>query len=419
MGRLRILLMAEACNPQFPSVPLQAFHRYAALCRYADVTLATQIRNRRGFEEAGHNLKNVVFIDSERLAAPLHRLGKVLTLGHVNALGARAAISWPAYLYFEELVFRRFRNALQNRQFDIVHRLTPVSPTFPSPIARKCKLPFVLGPLNGALPWPAGTKGIWWREGEFLTPLRGLYRMLPHIRTTYESADLILTAARHVEEDLPPRARARCIRFPGNGVDTDRFCADGRIPPGGIEPFTILFVGRLIPLKKPGLIIESVLAAGLDKCPGLKLIYVGTGPERATLDALARTAGLEKQTTFVDWVQHQELPAFYRQASILALPSIHESGGAVLLEAMACGLPSVVVDYGGPAEYISTDVGIRVPLGSHESIVGGFASVFRRLYDNRDYLGRLSDACIGAAQDRWCWDAHARRLVSLYSSILR
>ncbi|MGD2110795.1 MAG: glycosyltransferase family 4 protein [Phycisphaerae bacterium] len=416
-NRQRILVIAEACNPTFTSVPLQAYQRLVALSRYADITVVTQVRNRTGFEDADSTLNNTVFIDTERVAAPLHRLGKIITLNHPSALGARSAVAWPAYLYFEDMVWNRFGHDIRSGKFDVVHRLTPVSPTFPSPIAQKCNTPFILGPINGALPWPGKTRNIWWKEGEFLTPLRGLYRMLPYVRSTYEHARLILTAARHVEREVPPRIRKRCVRFPGNGVDTTRFSAHDRRPPGDIDPFTILFVGRLIPLKKPGLIIESLVAAGLARNSDARIVYVGAGPERPTLERLAAAAGLTNRVTFADWVPHDELPRFYRQGSVLALPSIHESGGAVLLEAMACGLPSVVVDYGGPAEYISSDVGVRVPLGSHEQLVRAFASTFRKLYDDRQSLDRLSTAGLRTARDRWSWDAHARRLVQLYRSI--
>ena len=416
--RLRVLLLAEACNPRFPSVPLQAYYRYGALRRLVDVTLVTQIRNRTGLDAQCRENGDIVYINSETVAAPLHKLGRVVTFGHPAALGTRSAISWPAYLYFEHLVWRKFRNALFSGRYDIVHRLTPVSPTFPSPIVAKCPVPTVLGPLNGALPWPKGTRSIRWREGEFLAPFRMLYRLLPYVRQTYERADVILTAARYVETELPRSARRRCVRFPGNGVDTKVFRPVRRITAGRVELFTILFVGRLIPIKNPAIVVESVIRSGLNAHREVRLVFAGAGPEGDKLRALVGDAGLSEQTTFADWVPHGQLPDYYRQASVLALPSIHESGGAVLVEAMACGLPCVVIDYGGPAEYVSADVGMRVPLGSHNEMVRGFAAAFKYLWENRDHLDRLSVECVAVARQRWCWDAQAHHLVSLYESVL-
>ena len=416
--RTHVLLIAETCNPQWSSVALVAYYWYSALCKYADVTLVTQIRNRPGFVDAGVDTRNVVFLDSEPVAARLHKLGRMLTLGHPTALGTRTLLHWPAYLYFERLLWAKFRRDIQQRRYDCVHRITPLSPVFPSPIAKRLPVPFILGPLNGALPWPRKTWRMQWREGEVLGPLRQAYRLLPYVRSTYERADLILTASKYVEDELPRRARARCVRQPENGVDIHRFAPLDRRSPGMVDPFTILFVGRLIPLKNPALIIEAVRRWGIEP-HRVRVVFVGHGPEEQRLRQMVQHTPWEVRTEFRGWLPHDALPDLYRECSLLALPSIHESGGAVLLEAMACGLPSVVAHYGGPAEYISDNVGVRVPLGSLNAMVDGFAATFRRLHQDRASLDRLSTACVRRARERWAWDGHARRLVSLYNTLLK
>jgi len=92
------------------------------------------------------------------------------------------ALSLLSYHYFETLTWRRFGARVRAREFDIVHRLTPLSPAVPSPIARRCAragVPFVLGPINGGLPWPAGFGHVRAREKEWLSYARGVHRWLP------------------------------------------------------------------------------------------------------------------------------------------------------------------------------------------------------------------------------------------------
>ena len=114
--RVRVLLIAEACNPEWTSVPLLAYHWYRALRQHADVVLVTQERNRQGFCRNGKP-EDVEFIDSEAVAAPLHHLGRILTLNHPTALGTRGAISLAAYYYFEHLVWKRYRRPLLEGRF--------------------------------------------------------------------------------------------------------------------------------------------------------------------------------------------------------------------------------------------------------------------------------------------------------------
>lgn len=412
---LRVLLIAEACNPEWTSVPLLAYYWYRALRKRANITLVTQVRNKAAFERSGR-ADGVVFIDSEKAAAPLHRLGRIVTLGHASALGTRNAISWPAYLYFEHLLWRRFRRRILRGDFDVIHRLTPLSPTYPSPIALKTSVPFVLGPLNGSLPWAPGTESIRAQEGEWLSPVRGIYRSFPFWRQTFNGAALIIVGAKHVCADLPYSARRRCVVLAENGVDTSRFAPDPTNPISQRRPFTILFVGRLIPLKQPSLIVDAVARMNVP-AREVRIVYLGSGPHEQVIRKRVHELGLACRVDLLGSVPQRDLVRYYRSASILALPSVHESGGSVLLEAMACGLPCIVVDYGGPSEYVSKETGIKIPLASYDQMVSGFARAFGRFLEKPDLL----DACSHSARlqmDRhYAWDVKATHMVHLYDSV--
>ena len=74
-----------------------------------------------------------------------------------------------------------------------------------------------------------------------------------------------------------------------------------------------------------------------------------------------------------------EVVELMREADVFVYPAVREAGGAVVVEAMASGLPCAVADYGGPATLITPECGVKVPLTTREARVAGLARELERL----------------------------------------
>ena len=185
---LRVLLIAEACNPTWTSVPLVGYNLARALAGRPDlkITLVTHVRNRAGLatSDIGQHA-DVDFIDNEFIAAPVYKLARRIRGGDQLGWTIDTALAWPSYVVFEHLVWHRFARQLARGDFDLVHRVTPLSPTAVSPLAAKTDVPMLAGPLNGGLRWPREFPELVRREREWLVPLRNLYKLLPYHRSTY------------------------------------------------------------------------------------------------------------------------------------------------------------------------------------------------------------------------------------------
>ncbi len=414
MKMLRVLIIAEAANPQWVSVPLVGWSHTQALARVARVHLVTQVRNRPAILEAGWvEGRDFTAIDSERLAGPLWKLASVLRGGSGRGWTTLTAVSVLSYYYFEHLVWRRFGKAIQRGDYDVVHRLTPLTPTTPSPLARHCRragVPFVLGPLNGGVPWPAAFDAARRQEREWLSYVRRAYRLLPGYRGTLRSAAAVVVGSRDTLSQIPASVRPKCVYLPENAVDPERF---RRPHPRRPElPLRLAFVGRLVPYKGPDMLLEA--AAGLIRQGQVIVELIGEGPLRPTLESLIAREGLRDGAHLAGWVDHGKLQGRLAETDVLVFPSIREFGGGVVLEAMALRVPALVVDYGGPAELVTPETGWLVPLGTRLQIVAGLRAALDRLCADPDQIVTRGAAAARRVARLFTWDRKAHQMLAIY-----
>ena len=410
----RVLALAEAANPEWVSVPLIGWALSQALREVADVHLVTQVRNRDAILRAGLvEGRDFTAIDSEALERPLWRMSSALRLGWTSKM-ALNALSYP---YFERLVWQRFGAEIQAGSFDIVHRITPLSPTIVSPLAARCAaagIPFVLGPLNGGVPWPRAFDSARRKEKEWLSYVRGAYKMTPGRRRILEACSVILAGSRHTASEIPAEMQDKVVWMPENAIQPDQFGTPMTRP--APPPLRACFVGRLVPYKGPDMLLEA--AAPLLTDGRLVLDIVGDGPMMAELRAQAAAQGLDHAVTFHGWVAHGNVPGILGRAHILSFPSIREFGGGVVLEAMALGTVPLIVDYGGPGELVTEGTGYTIPIGPRPDIVTALRDRLVRLAAEPDRLTPLSAAARAHVLEAFTWPAKARGIAAVYARCL-
>jgi glycosyltransferase involved in cell wall biosynthesis len=417
VNRPRALLVAEAANPEWVSVPLVGWSLARALGQVADTHLVTQVRNRDAMLRAGLR-EGVDFtaIDTEGLDGPLWRAASFLS-GGKGAWTLKTAISSVTYRYFERLVWRRFGADIRARRFDIVHRITPLTPTAPSTLAGRCAaagVPFVLGPLNGGVPWPKGFDAERRREREWLSYVRSAYQWLPGYRSTLEHAAALMMGSLHTLGEVPRRHQPKCIYLPENAIDPARFSVPAAPYAGG--PLRAIFVGRLVPYKGPDMALEAALP--LLQAGRMELDIVGDGPLMPALVQQVEQHGLQRSVRLHGWVAHAQVQDHLRAAHLLAFPSIREFGGGVVLEAMALGVVPLVVDYAGPGELVDAGTGFKVPIGSRAEIVLALRRQMNGLLEQPALLEPLAEAGRARVRRLFTWETKAAQVLDVYRWVL-
>lgn len=166
------------------------------------------------------------------------------------------------------------------------------------------------------------------------------------LRRFHNAASVTMTSTATLRDELGGRG-FRDLAIWSRGVDTELF-RPRETPAGEGTPPTFLYVGRLAPEKNIG----AFLALDL---PGRKIV-VGDGPDRARLEAQFPDAAFLGVRTGPD------LARIYAEADVFVFPSLTDTYGIVLLEALACGVPVAAFDVAGPKDVLqAAGVGVLGP----------------------------------------------------------
>jgi glycosyltransferase involved in cell wall biosynthesis len=410
----RVLLIAEAANPEWVSVPLVGWSLASALSKVANVHLVTQVRNRDAIQRAGLiEGRDFTAIDTEKLMKPLWKLSSLLRGGAGKGWTTVTAIQSFAYPLFERRVWKRFGRRIEAGDFDVVHRITPLSPTAPSSLAKRCSragVPFVLGPLNGGVPWPQGYNKERRKEREWLSYVRSIYKWLPAIRSTWRHSSAIIVASLHTLSEVPDAAQARTIYIPENAIDPERFAAP--FDETNYDRINLCFIGRLVAYKGPDVAIEA--AQQLLRDGRARLTIIGDGPMMPELRAQAARLNVAHAVEFTGWTNHRDVAALAQKNSIFLFPSVREFGGGAVIEAMALGLVPIVANYGGPGEIVTDDTGFRLPLSSRERLIEDASTLLAEIASGEHDLAQLARNGLQRVRSLYTWERKALQLRNVY-----
>lgn len=262
-----------------------------------------------------------------------------------------------------------------------------------------------------------------------------IYALVPHLfgttaflEVSWPMAAMVWTAERFIprvyrnawfhaisdstRDDLVERGIARdriAVVYPG--VDTARFTpASGR----GRDAGRFVYIGRLKRYKGVEHLIDAVAlarAAGRE----ISVDIAGSGDDRPRLERIAAARGVTGAVRFLGFVDEATKLSLLRRAVANVFPSPKEGWGITVMEAAACGTPSVASDAPGLRDSVRDGrTGLLVPHGDATAL----AEAMLRLADNPDLVETMGVAARAHAE-RLSWDAaagmvetHLRELVA-------
>ncbi len=172
----------------------------------------------------------------------------------------------------------------------------------------------------------------------------------------------------------------------------------------------ILSIGRLSREKGHASLLRAAARLSI---PAWRVVLVGDGPERKSLEVLAASLGISDRVRFAGF--HADVSGFYAAADLFVLPSHSEGSSNVLLEAMMARVPIVATDAGGNREIIvDGESGLLAPVLDHEALAGAMG----RLLTNPDLSGQLASAAFKRATREFSVDRYRERLSGYYAELV-
>lgn len=402
-GRLRLLLLAPACDGTDTGEAWSTFQWVARLARRHDATVLAY--HKRGRPPLSSQLPGVRVIEWEDL--PL--------VGRWERFNSMFKPGWAA---FAARARRWTRAALAAGEvFDLAHQLGPLAPRYPCPVAGLGPA-WVLGPVGGGVAAPPGFAGElgglpWYVRLRALDAWR--LRRDPLLRRSFSGAALVLGVAPYVRELLGELPLRRFEVESETGIE--ELPPPQSRPPGRPGELPALFVGRVIRTK--GVLYAVRALARLPDLPGITLEVVGEGDDRGACEAAAREAGLGGRVRFRGRLSRAEVETCYRRARVFVFPSLREASGNVVFESMRHALPVVACRAGGPAHVVDAASGLLVDPRGPEDLVAGLAQALRSLAGDPARVERLGAGARARVAALATWDAKVTRLEALYREVLQ
>jgi glycosyltransferase involved in cell wall biosynthesis len=394
-----VLLSAYACEPDKGSEPGIGWSLAVNLAARVPVVVLTRANNKASIEEA---LTSVA--PEKRPEFFYHDLGQLF----LRLKKFFKAHRWY-YLLWQKAAKQQVGRLVASRNISIVHHTTYASFRYPTAVLGH-GVPAIWGPVGGVEATP-------WNLMPWNHPLS----------LTYEAArNTGIARRKHFPDDQWSRY-ARVLAATGEsqqffataGIKTDLLPAIGldegsatvRTPkPGHLR---LLFVGPLHYLKGVQFAIEA-----LAELEGAALTVVGTGPFESKLRRLARRLRIQDKVQFTGQVPQAELSNVYASHDVFIFPSLHDSGGMAVLEAMSSEMPVICLDCGGPALSVSDQCGFKIPVASRRSIVLGIRDAIDRYWENRSLVEKHGRAALERVRKHYSWTAKIDRLLEIYGQVL-
>ena len=302
--------------------------------------------------------------------------------------------------YYQE-AYKFAKKLVKENQYDLTHSFFSVPCGYVSyKLWKKYKIPYIISLRGADVPG-------------YSERFTFLYKFITSIiKKIWKNAYFVIANSQGFRELALKSDPEKEIGVITNGIDIEEFfpAPDKK----EADRFTIICVSRVTPRKGIRFLIQAfnILSRRYDY---IRLVIVGDGNERASLEDLVQALELKEKVLFTGPVLHEKVLEYYQKANIFALPSMNEGMSNTMLEALACGLPLVATDTGGTRELIEEGQnGFIVKMKESHDL----AEKIEKFLLNRNLEKEMGRKSREIAK-KFAWSVVANKYIDLYDKTIR
>lgn len=267
----------------------------------------------------------------------------------------------------------------------------------------------LIGALSGFHPYVISL----WGGDIFSFPKKSVvYKQI--LKFSLSKADKILSTSKIMKEETKKYTDKEVLLTPF-GIDVDRFIPDKINKFFKDDDFVMGTIKTLEKNYGVNFLIEA-FAIVKKKFPDkpLKLLIVGKGTQKESLEEMVRELGIEKDTIFTGYVDHNNVQDYHNMLDIYVAMSLLESFGVAVLEASACGKPVIVSNVGGLPEVVENGkTGFIVEKGNSKAL----AEALSKLICEPDLAVKMGNEGRNKVIREYDWKESVNKMISIYKTV--
>lgn len=324
------------------------------------------------------------------------------------------------FLFYQWLwqgaAYRAARRAHKQIHFDLVHHCGTNDFRFIGKIY-KLNIPFVIGPIGGAQETPEGLKEYTLshsKSEKLRSLLNKFFTGLPGYKKALDKASKIYFSNPETYEYLKNKIKDK------NKCEYMTEIACTQLPELKEErqegqPVTFLWAGRMEYRK--GLEFLFDVLERLPKDNSWQVILCGDGSERVRYERMCEKKGLSEYIRFKGKCANEEMDGYYRQGDAFVFPSLRETTGTVIIEAMAHSLPVICIKQGGGALIVTDDCGYPISGGTKEEYINYFKIAMLDCINHVENIIDKGKISYNKIKQSYMWEQKIERALLVYSEV--